>query len=157
MYRINGLYNYIIYFISITYCSKKHSNMVLVSVASGLQCFSGFTREQKTKWLTKITECMLENSRSWLINICVPFGFYCIIQQWCFTANVVINQSIKFLKRQYPQRSQAQWRNSQISVQIQSRWGYSITSTGRWAHQSLQDCEQILLGKVQHPKALLDT
>ena len=50
---------------------------------------------------------------------------------------ISINQSIKFLYRQYPWRSQAQWRNSQIGVQIQSRWSYSVTSAGRWAHRCL--------------------
>ena len=35
-------------------------------------------------------------------------------------------------------RSQAQWCNSQIGVQIQSHWGYFVTSTGRWAHRCLR-------------------
>ena len=49
----------------------------------------------------------------------------------------VINQSVKSLWRQYPQRSQAHWRNSQIGVQIPSHRGYSVTSTGHWAHRCL--------------------
>ena len=35
--------------------------------------------------------------------------------------NQSINQSIKPLQCQYPRRSQAQWRDSQISVQQQNR------------------------------------
>ena len=50
-----------------------------------------------------------------------------------------INQSIKLLYHQYPRRSQTQWCNSQIGVQIQSRRGYSVTSTGRWAHRCLRE------------------
>ena len=56
---------------------------------------------------------------------------------WCTSAgrvvpiNQSINQSIKLLYRQYPRRSQAQWHDSQISVQQQNRGNSSVTSTGR--------------------------
>ena len=41
-----------------------------------------------------------------------------------------INQTNKLLHRQYPRRSEAQWRHSQISVQQQSPGNSSVTSTG---------------------------
>ena len=41
-----------------------------------------------------------------------------------------INQTNKLLQRQYPRRSEAQWRHSQISVQQQSPGNSSVTSTG---------------------------
>ena len=56
---------------------------------------------------------------------------------------ISINQSIKFLKRQYPRRSQAQWRDSQIGVQIQSRWSRSVTSTGSRAYRCLRGKGQV--------------
>ena len=45
----------------------------------------------------------------------------------------MISQSIKRLSHQYPWWSQAQWRDSQISVQQQNRGHSSITSTGQRA------------------------
>ena len=45
----------------------------VVEVCSDL--LSDLTRcEQKTKWLTRVSECMLANSRIWFINIFVSFG-----------------------------------------------------------------------------------
>ena len=43
------------------------------------------------------------------------------------------NQSIKFLQLQYPWQSQAQWRDSRISLQQQNRRNSSVTSTGHRA------------------------
>ena len=53
------------------------------------------------------------------------------------------HQSIKFLCRQYPLCSQAQWCNSQISIQKQSQWSYSITSTSGRARWCLRDQGQV--------------
>ena len=51
--------------------------------------------------------------------------------------NISINQSKNYSANQsIAPISPAQWRNSQISVQKQSWWSYSVASTGRWAHQS---------------------
>ena len=44
----------------------------------------------------------------------------------------IINQSIKFLWRQYPWWSPAQWWDSWISVQQQNWWNSSVASTGRY-------------------------
>ena len=52
-------------------------------------------------------------------------------------------QSIKFLWHQYPRRSQAQWRNSQIRVQMRSRWSRSVTSTGSRAHRCVRGEGQV--------------
>ena len=47
-----------------------------------------------------------------------------------YNFNQSINQSIKVLLRQYPRRGQAQWCDSQTSVQQQNRGNSSVTSTG---------------------------
>ena len=63
-----------------------------------------------------------------------------------------INQSIKLLCRQYPWQSQAQWHDSQISVQQQNRGNSSITWTGHgewrylWGKGQIKEmCLQIFL------------
>ena len=62
------------------------------------------------------------------------------------------NRSIKLLWRQYPRRSQAQWRNKRISVQQQNRSSSSVTSTGHgewpylWGKGQIKEmCLQIYL------------
>ena len=76
---------------------------------------------------------------------------------WCHVCHLTsinqsINQSIKLLLRQYPQRSQAQWGDSQISVQHQNRGNSSVTSTGHgewrylWGKGQIKEmCLQIFL------------
>ena len=46
-----------------------------------------------------------------------------------------INQSIELLLRQYPRRSQAQWRGSQISAQVILR-GSKFIQTNRYLHST---------------------
>ena len=51
-------------------------------------------------------------------------------QKPIYMSSLWYSQSIKFLERQYPWQSQAQWRDSWISVQQQNWWNTCMASMG---------------------------
>ena len=72
------------------------------------------------------------------IALCVDyFLFFSYSKGWKWF-HQSINQSIKFLQRQYPLQSQTQWHDSQIGIQQQNWWISSVTSTGRWVCSCLR-------------------
>ena len=132
-------------------------NFVILSMSSVGFSFRRGKNEQSCNGKGKILSQWWVDNQCYQCNQNVKAGYYWSSRE-CFKSDdlprvsKIINQSIKFLQRQYPRRSQAQWCYSQISVQQQNRGNSFETSTGHgewrylWGKGQVEEmCLQVFL------------